>query len=93
MILHRTQKYIFIVQVDKHRLWSSIANVKEPEVVVQAHLNFINAGADIIITNSYQSNPIMLREELNINEVDAKKYLLGTVQNFRKKFHLNDKNT
>ena len=42
--------------VNSHRLWSAIANVNQPEIVVEAHSNFIKAGADIIITNSFFAN-------------------------------------
>ncbi|CAD5216068.1 unnamed protein product [Bursaphelenchus okinawaensis] len=36
--------------------WGSGANTASPEVVEQAHTLFINAGSDVIITNTYQSN-------------------------------------
>lgn len=41
-------------QVNSHRLWSAIVNINQPEIVVEAHTNFINAGADIVISNSYK---------------------------------------
>ena len=41
--------------VDQHVLWSHIVNINQPEIVVQAHSNFIEAGADVIITNSYKT--------------------------------------
>ncbi|CAD5222008.1 unnamed protein product [Bursaphelenchus xylophilus] len=36
--------------------WSSGANTAAPRIVEEAHKLFIDAGADIIITNTYQSN-------------------------------------
>ncbi|KAI6171010.1 Homocysteine S-methyltransferase [Aphelenchoides bicaudatus] len=36
--------------------WSSGANLTHPDLVVKAHLSFIDAGADIILTNTYQAN-------------------------------------
>ena len=48
-------------------------------MVVQAHVNFIQAGANLIITNSYQSNQNMLMEELKIDATTANEYLLSTV--------------
>ena len=42
-------------QVNSHRLWSAIVNVNQPEIVVQAHKNFIAAGARVIVANSYQA--------------------------------------
>ena len=45
-------------------LWSAEALIKAPEMVVQAHTAYINAGADIITTNSYACVPFHLGEEL-----------------------------
>lgn len=45
-------------------LWSAEALLKAPEMVVEAHAAYINAGADIITTNSYACVPFHLGEEL-----------------------------
>jgi S-methylmethionine-dependent homocysteine/selenocysteine methylase len=37
--------------------WSSLALMEAPEMVVQAHRNFIDAGARVIITNNYAVVP------------------------------------
>jgi homocysteine S-methyltransferase len=37
-------------------VWSSGANLTQPELVVDAHKKFIEAGANIILTNTYQAN-------------------------------------
>ena len=55
----------------QHRLWSAIVNINEPEIVVQAHSNFIAAGADIIVTNSYKTNVPMLIDALGFTEEEA----------------------
>ena len=52
-------------QVGTHQLWSAIVNINEPEIVVQAHRNFIAAGAQIIVTNSYKTNAPNLKKVLN----------------------------
>lgn len=44
------------VKPDKH-LWMSIANITHPELVTQIHKDYINAGADIITTNTFNTNP------------------------------------
>jgi len=67
-------------EVDSHRLWSTIANITEPEVVIKAHQNFISAGADIIITNSYQSNQNLIMDELKVTAKEADRYLASTVE-------------
>ena len=43
--------------------WSALALIEGPEWVVRAHSNFVVAGADVIITNSYAVVPFHLDEE------------------------------
>ena len=43
--------------------WSALALMEGPEWVVQAHANFIDAGAQVITTNSYAVVPFHLGEE------------------------------
>lgn len=38
-------------------LWSSAANLYEPEMVVQLHQDYINSGTEIITTNTFRTNP------------------------------------
>ncbi|KAA8681277.1 homocysteine S-methyltransferase family protein [Vibrio gigantis] len=45
-------------------LWSAQALIEAPGFVSQAHQNFVDAGAEIIITNSYACVPFHLGEEL-----------------------------
>lgn len=41
----------------ENALWSSYANLSQPELVIRAHQAYINAGADIITTNTFRTNP------------------------------------
>jgi S-methylmethionine-dependent homocysteine/selenocysteine methylase len=43
--------------------WSAIALWEGPEWVVQAHTNFIDAGAEVVTTNSYAVVPFHIGEE------------------------------
>jgi S-methylmethionine-dependent homocysteine/selenocysteine methylase len=43
--------------------WSALALMDGPEWVVQAHQNFIDAGADVITTNSYAVVPFHIGED------------------------------
>jgi S-methylmethionine-dependent homocysteine/selenocysteine methylase len=43
--------------------WSALALLEGPEWVVQAHQNFVQAGAQVITTNSYACVPFHLGEE------------------------------
>ncbi|PQJ64562.1 homocysteine S-methyltransferase [Vibrio chagasii] len=45
-------------------LWSAQALIEAPDFVSQAHQNFVDSGAEIIITNSYACVPFHLGEEL-----------------------------
>lgn len=39
-------------------LWMSLANLEKPEIVRGIHKEYINAGADIITTNTFRTNPL-----------------------------------
>ncbi len=41
-------------------LWTTLANVNSPELVKQIHKEYIAAGAEIITTNTFNSNPVSL---------------------------------
>ena len=43
------------VQTDNN-LWSAMALVKNPKAVINVHKSYLSAGANIIITDSYQAN-------------------------------------
>ncbi|KAG5672442.1 hypothetical protein PVAND_002570 [Polypedilum vanderplanki] len=42
--------------IDGDPLWSARFNAVNPEAVIQSHLDFLNAGAEIILTNTYQAS-------------------------------------
>lgn len=44
--------------------WSALALMQAPETVSQAHDNFINAGAEIIITNAYAVVPFHISQDV-----------------------------
>ena len=43
-----------------HGLWSATALVEKPELVVELHREYIDAGADVITTNTYATVPSYL---------------------------------
>ncbi|MFD2177818.1 homocysteine S-methyltransferase family protein [Veronia pacifica] len=45
-------------------LWSAQALIEAPEFVLDAHMNFIDAGCDIITVNSYACVPFHLGEDM-----------------------------
>ncbi len=44
--------------------WSALALMESPQSVVQAHQNFINAGAQIITTNAYALVPFHIGQDI-----------------------------
>ena len=46
--------------------------MEDPEEVTKAHQEFVNAGADIILTNSYRVTVPLIMEctDLNYNDAD-----------------------
>ncbi len=50
-------------------LWASIVNITHPEVIIQIHKEYINAGADILTTNTFRTNPNAVRQS-NLNITD-----------------------
>ncbi|KAK0213309.1 Homocysteine S-methyltransferase [Desarmillaria ectypa] len=46
----------FNVNISNTPLWSSRAVVEQPDVMIQAHLAFFRAGAQVILTSTYQSS-------------------------------------
>jgi homocysteine S-methyltransferase len=57
-------------------LWASIANKTDPQAVIQLHQEYIEAGADIITTNTFRTNPL----SLNNSDIDDQlKFVKDTV--------------
>ena len=46
----------------KGSLWMSYANIENPDKVYSIHKKYIEAGADIITTNTFRTNPNALKE-------------------------------
>ena len=43
--------------------WSALALINAPDIVRQVHAEFIDAGADVVTTNSYALVPFHIGEE------------------------------
>lgn len=55
---------------DKY-LWFSNANIENPEIVKSLHKDYVTAGAEIITTNTFRTNPAVLkRSNYNIANDD-----------------------
>lgn len=47
--------------VENSAFWSTLANEKYPDEVLNLYKKYINAGADIITTNTFRTNPTALK--------------------------------
>jgi methionine synthase I (cobalamin-dependent) len=57
------------IPVDSN-LWMSLANQTHPEILLEIHNDYIKAGADIITTNTFRTNPVAIKESDNINSAE-----------------------
>ena len=56
-------------------LWSAKLLQSDPDKILQAHADFLRAGADVIITASYQCSMPLLMSTLDIDEAHAKRLI------------------
>lgn len=57
--------------IDGHPLWSARYDVINPDAVVQTHLDYLNNGADIILTNTYQASVEGFMKHLNLTREES----------------------
>ncbi len=48
-------------------MWMSLLNLKNPEVIYKIHKEYISAGADIITTNTFRTNPAAVKDYSKLN--------------------------
>lgn len=48
--------------VKKDDLWATRALIENPEVVINIHSSYIKSGADIITTNTFRTNPLVMQK-------------------------------
>jgi len=60
----------------KGTLWMSYANIESPGKVYESHKKYINAGADIITTNTFRTNPAALK---NFSKLKPEKFVKDSV--------------
>lgn len=51
-----TQLAKHVGPVDGDPLWSARFNFTNPEAIERTHLDFLEAGAEVILTNTYQAS-------------------------------------
>ena len=79
-------------QMDKN-LWCGTCSVEFPELVKEVHQDYIEAGSDVITTNTYACTPISMKNygmENSIKEFNKKSVQLGkkAIEDSKKKVAL-----
>ncbi|XP_060078624.1 homocysteine S-methyltransferase YbgG-like [Ylistrum balloti] len=57
--------------INEDPLWSARLILSNPELIKQAHKNFIEAGSDLVVTATYQASVAGFCQELHITENEA----------------------
>ena len=53
-------------------LWSALSLIKDPELIKRVHMEYLEAGADIVVTSSYQATiPGFLSRGLSMEESES----------------------
>ncbi|KAK1308591.1 Homocysteine S-methyltransferase 1 [Acorus calamus] len=53
-------------------LWSAVCLIREPHLIKEVHLQYLEAGADIIVTSSYQATiPGFLSKGMSIEQAES----------------------
>jgi S-methylmethionine-dependent homocysteine/selenocysteine methylase len=55
----------------RNSIWSAMALLRDPDLVRQIHLDYIRAGADVIIANNYAVVPKLLARESMMDRFDG----------------------
>ncbi len=69
------QLVVYLQQTENdvdNNLWTSHLNFQKPEVVQKLHEDYLEAGADIITTNTFRTNPAAIKragKDLDINKL------------------------
>ncbi|HSD65009.1 MAG TPA: homocysteine S-methyltransferase family protein, partial [Ignavibacteriaceae bacterium] len=56
------------VPIDK-KAWVTFANIEYPDKVLKIHRDYVKAGADIITTNTFRTNPAALTEYCSTKQI------------------------
>lgn len=66
--------------VDKDPLWTARFNATHPELIIATHLDFLRAGADAILTNTYQASVNGYVEHLGLSPDESVALIKATVR-------------
>jgi homocysteine S-methyltransferase len=75
-----TQLSKHVGPVDGDPLWSARFNYTNPEAIVRTHMDFLEAGADLILTNTYQASVEGFSEHLSLTHDESVELIKTTVK-------------
>eukprot|EP00088_Acartia_fossae_P020042 TRINITY_DN2173_c0_g1_i6.p1 TRINITY_DN2173_c0_g1~~TRINITY_DN2173_c0_g1_i6.p1 ORF type:complete len:326 (-),score=25.21 TRINITY_DN2173_c0_g1_i6:36-1013(-) len=75
-----TQLSRYVTGVDEDPLWTARSLVEHPDKVEQCHMDFINAGARIILTDSYQISEQGFKDHLSLDSKATRDVIVKSVQ-------------
>uniref|UniRef100_A0A182JRI6 Protein kinase domain-containing protein n=1 Tax=Anopheles christyi TaxID=43041 RepID=A0A182JRI6_9DIPT len=67
-------------KLDKDPLWTSRFSATNPAAVMETHLDYLKAGADCILTNTYQASIEGYMDFLDLNEDESLKLIKSSVE-------------
>ncbi|GJQ67033.1 hypothetical protein Trydic_g8005 [Trypoxylus dichotomus] len=69
--------------IDGDVLWSARFLATDPQAVIETHLDFLRAGADVIMTNTYQASISGFVQHLKVSEKEAYDLIMQSVHYVR----------
>ena len=75
-----TQLGRYVSGVDQDPLWTARSLVDNKEAVVKVHKDFLSAGADIILTCSYQASKELFKEELGLSREETYGHIVDSAR-------------
>ena len=75
-----TQLSRYVAGVDEDPLWTARSLVENKEAVLKVHRDFLSAGADIILTSSYQASKELMKEQLGLSRAETHQQIVSSVE-------------
>ena len=70
----------YVAGVDQDPLWTARSLVEQKEAVLKVHRDFLSAGADIILTSSYQASKELLKAELGLSRAETHRHIVSSAE-------------
>ncbi|CAK7895524.1 homocysteine S-methyltransferase 1 [[Candida] anglica] len=61
------------LNIQHHPLWSALILLKKPQLIQEIHYDYLNSGADIITTATYQASTLGLQKHASLSTEEIRK--------------------